>query len=80
MKVEDGVAQLCHRLGESLVGAGDFPVRDALADLLEHVTNGKEILESVIVQRVRQSLALALLRLQCVAEQPRPHLREMLDE
>ena len=55
-------------------------MRDVSPHFLEHVAHGEEVLESMVVQRVGERLALALLGLERVGEQLRPHLREVLDE
>ncbi len=79
VEVEYGIAQLPDRLHERLVGASESGMGDRFADFLEYVTHGEEVLESMIVERVRERLAFTLLRFERVAEQVRPRLGQLLD-
>ena len=80
VEVEDGLAQLPDRLGERGVGAVERGMRERLARLLELVARREQVLDRVVVQGLGERLALALLGLERVREQPRPRLGEPGDE
>ena len=76
VQVEDRLAQLSNGLGERVVGAVQSGVRERLARLLEFVARRQQVLDRVIVQRLGERLALALLGRERVREQARPLLGE----
>ena len=80
MEVEDGLAQLPDGLGERVVGAGERRMGERLACLLELVPRREEVLDRVVVESLGKRLALPLLGLERVGEQPRAGLGEAGDE
>ena len=72
MEVEDRVTQLPDRLCERVVRALERGMgRPGLARLLELVPRRQQVLDRVVVQGLGERLALALLRVPRVREQPR---------
>ena len=67
VEVEDRLAELPRRGDERGVRPREGRVRDRLARLLQLVPGGEEVLDGVVVQRLGERLALALLRLERVA-------------
>ena len=79
MEVEDGLAELPHGLGQRRVRPGERGVGQHLARLLQVVARGEQVLDGVVVQRLGQRAALALLRLERVREQGGALLGQPLD-
>ena len=67
MEVEHCVAQLPHSASSARARAGRRP----LVDFFEYVSYGEEVLEGMIVKRIRECLAFTLLRFERVAQQLR---------
>ena len=71
MEVEDGLAQLSRRGDQRGVGPRQRRVGRRLGCLLELVSGGEEVLDRVVVERLRERLALALLGLEGVRQESR---------
>ncbi len=80
MQVEDGIAQLPDGVEQRRVRPGERRMRLRLPCLLELVPGRQQVLDRMVVERLGERLALALLGLERVREQARALVREALDE
>ena len=69
VQLGDGRAQHARRFGEGVVDAGERPGVIAVADVLQVVAGGEDVLQRAVVQPLRQHLALALLDVDEVVEE-----------
>ena len=71
VQLEHRIPQLSHRLGDRGVGAVERRVGGRLRRLLELVAGREEVLDGVVVECLRERLALALLCLLYTSPSPR---------
>ena len=80
VQVEDGVAQLPDGVEQRRVGPFERRMGLRLLRLLELVANREQVLDRMVVERLRERLALSLLGLERVREQARALVRQALDQ